>query len=399
METLPAGYRDRNPYPSRPARRRHHVWRRVLAVVLALAVLCAGFLAVSAVGAWRSPGNQNFQAKWADWLRSHHAGLVASGVEQFYYDHNAPAKGGRPRSLNSVPAVTGRRSVAARVGLPPPAPVPLVVEPALAGEGVWAPVGGLVQGVPGMYEAQFRADNVYTSQITSAVWIDPTLLHVALVPGSQEPGGTWPEPPDIAGPALATVEAAFNGGFRMQDAHGGFYLNGRTQVPLVSGAASMVIYRDGHIDIGAWQTEISMSSSVVAVLQNLVPIVDRGQPAPDASYSDTKIWGSTLGASTVVARSGIGVTADGALVYVAGPALTARSLAESLQRVGAVRAMTLDINPEWVTFNFFNHPNPADPSEIVPTKLYPRMQRSAYRYIGPTRESRDFFTISAPAPV
>ena len=82
-----------------------------------------------------------------------------------------------------------------------------------------------------MYVAQFRADTVYTSQITSAVWIDPTRLRVALVPGAQEPGGTWAEPPDITGPALAGAVAAFNGGFRIQDAHGGFYLDGRQAVP------------------------------------------------------------------------------------------------------------------------------------------------------------------------
>jgi hypothetical protein len=83
-------------------------------------------------------------------------------------------------------------------------------------------------------------------------------------------------------------------------------------------------------------------------------------------------------------------------VYVAGPALTARSLAESLQRAGAVRAMSLDINPEWVTFNFFVHPNPANPTDIAPQKLYPQMQRPADRYLGPTRESRDFFAVSTP---
>ena len=124
----------------------------------------------------------------------------------------------------------------------------------------------------------------------------------------------------------------------------------------------MVIYADGRINIGAWGSEVTMTPQVTAVLQNLVPIVDNGQTAPDATYGDTHIWGATLGANTVVARSGIGVTATGALVYVAGPALTARSLAESLQRAGAVRAMALDINPEWVTFNFYSHPDPADPS-------------------------------------
>ena len=155
--------------------------------------------------------------------------------------------------------------------------------------------------------------------------------------------------------------AAFNGGFRFGDAHGGFYLDGRQAVPLVAGAASMVIYANGRINIGVWGRDVTMTPQVSAVLQNLVPIVEDGQTAPNATYNDTRLWGATLGASTVVARSGIGVTATGALVYVAGPALTARSLAESLQRAGAVRAMALDINPEWVTFNFYTHPDPTTP--------------------------------------
>jgi hypothetical protein len=160
----------------------------------------------------------------------------------------------------------------------------------------------------------------------------------------------------------------------------------------------MVIYADGRINIGTWGRQVSMTPQVTAVLQNLVPLVDGGQTAPDATYHDTHIWGATLGANTVVARSGIGVTATGALIYVAGPALTARSLAESLQRAGAVRAMALDINPEWVTFNFYTHPNPTEPGLIQPDKLYPQMQRPADRYLGPTPESRDFFTVSLPQP-
>ncbi len=380
-------------------------------VVVAVLLLAVG---VSLVGALRTPGNQSFQAKWADWLRSHHAAALANAVEQYYYNHHQPPKGGRPAQLNAVPGVPGGqtsprpaasgsptaariRPGAAPVGLSPPRPVPLVVSPALPGEGQWAPADAAVDARPAMYVAQFRADTVYTSQITSAVWMDPTRLRVALVPGAQEPGGTWPQPPDITGAALSTAVAAFNGGFRMQDAHGGVYLDGRQAVPLRPGAASVVIYRDGRVNIGIWGSEITMTPQVVAVLQNLVPIVDNGQTAPNATYNDTSIWGATLGANTVVARSGIGVTASGALIYVAGPALTARSLAESLQRAGAVRAMALDLNPEWVTFNFYSHPHPTDPGSIVAAKLYPQMQRPADRYLGPTRESRDFFTVSLPS--
>ncbi len=383
----------------RPRRRSR---RQLLLVPVSLVAVVALLFVVSLIGAWRTPGNQSFSAKWADWLRSHHAASLASAMEQFYYSHTQPPKGGRPKGLNAVP--TARRSSGAPTGgltsishLPPPPPVPLVVSPALPGEGQWQPTGVTVDGIPAMYEAQFRADQIYTSQITSAVWMDPTLLKLSLIPGAHQPGGTWPETPYVNPTQLPTAVAAFNGGFRMQDAQGGFYLNGVMRVPLRAGAASLVIYKDGRVNVGAWGTEVTMTPQVEAVLQNLVPLVDHGQAAPDATYNDTQIWGATLGANTVVARSGIGVTADGAVVYVAGPALTAKSLAESLQRVGAVRAMSLDINPEWVTFNFFEHPNPANPSQVTGVKLYPQMQRPSTRYLGPTLESRDFFLVSLPS--
>jgi Phosphodiester glycosidase len=430
MNTIPAQYRHQAPPAGQPRRPRRTGLRGVLAALLVVAAVLLLAVGTSLWGAWRTPGNQSFEAKWADWLRSHHAAVLANTVERYYYSHNQPPKGGEPARLNPVPslpagaavvsptvgrvspttrkaapaapaartapAAAGTAPAAVGVGLPPPRPVPLVVSPALPGEGAWTPAGASVGGQPAMYVAQFRADTIYTSQITSAVWIDPTRLRVALVPGTQEPGGTWAQPPDINGAALSTIVAAFNGGFRMQDAHGGFYLEGRQQVPLRPGAASVVIYRGGRVNIGTWGAEVTMTPQVVAVLQNLVPIVDNGQVAPNATYNDTRLWGATLGAHTVVARSGIGITASGALLYVAGPALTARSLAESLQRAGAVRAMALDINPEWVTFNFYTHPSPANPSSIVPAKLYPQMRRSASRYLGPTRESRDFFSVSLP---
>ncbi|HMC39343.1 MAG TPA: phosphodiester glycosidase family protein [Acidimicrobiales bacterium] len=376
--------------------------RRVLGAVAALVLLLGALTLWSIIGASLHPGNESFSAKWADWLRAHGAGAIVSQFENYYYDANQPHRGGQPKALNpevgarpeSPPTTKAVTATTVPPGLAAPSPVPLVVSPALAGEGQWQAVGPLVSGRPAMYEAQFRADTVFTSEITTAVWMDPKELRVALIPGLTEPGGTWTHPPLITPAELPLAIAAFNGGFRFQDAHGGFYLDGRTAVPLVPGAASFVVYRDGRIDIGSWGTEVTMTPDVVAVLQNLVDMVDGGQVARSATYHDVAVWGNTLNTSTVVARSGIGVTADGALLYVAGPALTAKTLAESLQRAGAVRAMTLDINPEWVTFNIYTHPDPADPGFVTGSKLYPQMQRSANRYLGPTRESRDFIEVS-----
>jgi hypothetical protein len=392
---------------------------------LVVPALVAVLLAVSLAGAALTPGTQSFEAKWADWLRAHHAGLVAQRFEEIYYSATAPAKGGQPKGLNKVPAtVPGAplttlphtaatsNTVAAAApstvvaapttttttappGLAAPSPVPLVVHPALPGEGQWQATGPLVHGVPAMYVAQFRADDVYTSQITTAVWIDTRLLHLELVPGSTEPGGTWAHPPYVTPAELPYLAAAFNGGFRFQDAKGGIYLEGRAGVALVPGAASFVIYKDGQVNIGTWGTDFSLGPGVESVLQNVVLLVDKGQLAPSATYTDNAIWGYTLGGGYVVPRSGIGVTADGALVYVAGPALTAKSLAESLQRAGAARAMTLDINPEWVTFNFYAHA-PSSPEQVTGTKLYPQMQRPADRYLPPEWEARDFFEVLLP---
>jgi hypothetical protein len=404
--------------------------RRWLYLLVVPVIVLALFL-VSVVGAALSPGNQSFAAKWADWLRANHAGFLAQKFEEIYYSAQAPAKGGRPKGLNQVPGVVGgttspvpssghpgttaagtgtattgttttvppTTTTTVPPGLPAPAPVPLVVHPALPGEGKWQPTGPLVHGVPGMYEAQFRADNIYTSQITSAVWVDTKLLKLELVPGSTEPGGTWSHPPYVTSSELPYLVAAFNGGFRFQDAKGGIYLEGKVGVPLVQGAASFVVYKNGRVAIGAWGSQVSMTPQVVSVLQNVVLLVNHGQLAPSATYTDNAIWGYTLGGGYVVPRSGIGVTADGALVYVAGPALTAKSLAESLQRAGAVEAMTLDINPEWVTFNFYQHAA-GNPLQVSGTKLYPEMQRSADRYLPPVWEARDFYEILLPgAPV
>jgi hypothetical protein len=376
--------------------------RIAVSILASVLVVLGGLTVWSLAGAYFTPGNESFSAKWADWLRAHGAGVIVSHFESYYYSSHQPHKGGQPKSLNPVvragPAGSAPGSTVVRPvvipGLPPPAAVPLLVSPALPGEGQWQPIGPAIGGRPAMYEAQFRADDVYTSEITTAVWIDPLRLRVALIPGLTEPGGTWSHPPYISPAELPKALAAFNGGFRFQDAHGGFYLDGRTAVPLQAGAASLVFYRDGRVDVGAWGREVRMTPDVAGVLQNLVPMVDQGQIAPSATHFDTRIWGATLNTSIVVARSGVGVTAKGALVYVAGPALTARTLAESLQRAGAVRAMTLDINPEWVTFNIYSHPDSADPATTTGSKLYPQMQRSADRFLPPTRESRDFVEIT-----
>jgi hypothetical protein len=52
-------------------------------------------------------------------------------------------------------------------------------------------------------------------------------------------------------------------------------------------------------------------------------------------------------------RGGAGVDANGGLVW-AGGRLSPQDLANALVAAGAVRAMQLDINPDWVNFNIYD---------------------------------------------
>jgi hypothetical protein len=183
--------------------------------------------------------------------------------------------------------------------------------------------------------------------------------------------------------------ATFNGGFKLNTAGGGFYLNGITRGALVNGAASVVYYRNGDVKIGAWGQGVRMTKYVVGVRQNLKLIVDHGQIPAAVNQNVLGSWGATLGGGYYVWRSGLGITKDGRLIFVYGPALDVQTLANLLQRAGAVEGMQMDINPYWMSFEYYHaNGHPADPSA---TNLLPTQQQTAYRYY--SVYSRDFTAV------
>ena len=284
--------------------------------------------------------------------------------------------------------------------------VPDGVSP-LPHEGIWQAVGPTIGGSPAMYATQVRPDSVHTSLLDGLVWMDPKLLRFGLHPGVQEPGGKWATPAQVPMNERLALVAAFNGGFRMQDANGGFYLEGQTRKALRDGAASLVIFKDGSATVGAWGRDVTMSPDVVAVRQNLDLIVDNGggptdggastgsvpagQPAAGLGDDGDGRWGRTLGNKVLVWRSAVCVDANGGLVYGYGNGLGALSLAELMQRAGCVRAMELDINPSWTTFNFYGAAHPGDPASVVGSKLLPDQHKSGNRYL--TTDARDFIAV------
>src|SRR5271157_1260297 len=309
--------------------------------------------------------------------------------------HQATARRAR------TPAASGQRA-----GGPLAAPAALAPfgSPAAAGEGTWSPAGRTVSGERVVYQTTLvPPGGTYQAGIA---WMDTHLLAARLYSGSKSPGGgpyryTAPIQPAQA----ATLVAAFNGGFIMNAAGGGYYTQGRTIDPLRPGAASLVIYADGGVDIGAWGSDVRMARNVVSVRQNLVPLVAGGRPTPQAASTDWQAWGSTCGAASCAAsvpgiesqwRSGLGITADGALVYAAGPGLDPLQLAQLLVRAGAVRGMQLDINPDWPDFASYDPPPGALAAPSNGRKLLSSTVQGPSTFFE-SWWARDFITMSARA--
>ncbi len=317
-------------------------------------------------------------------------------------DTNPP---GPPKTTSTTPGTVTSTSQAPKGPVPLAAPVSLIpfTSPGTVGEGTWTAAGRPLNGTPAVYETALVPPG--GTQASGIAWMDTRLLSAQLYSGSKSPGGG---PYEFTAPIQAaqatTLVAAFNGGFMMNAAQGGYYTEGRTVVPLVAGAASLVIYANGSVTVGAWGYDVSMTSDVVAVRQNLVPLVASGQPTSLATSSDWQAWGDTCSAtscSSIVPgienqwRSGVGVTADGALVYAAGPDLTPLQLAQLLVRAGVTRGMELDINPNWPVFASYDPSTPnglAAPSNG--SSLQPSSVQNAATFFDPAW-ARDFITMSA----
>ena len=132
-----------------------------------------------------------------------------------------------------------------------------------------------------------------------------------------------------------------------------------------------------------WVNGRTAPRNVVFARQNLPLIVNNGKPVANLDNGE---WGVTVGNAVLVWRSGIGVDAHGNLIYAAGNDQSARSLADTLARAGAIRAMELDINSYWVSFITYGGPSAANP-----VNLLPEMNRPATRYLEP--DDRDFFAV------
>jgi hypothetical protein len=322
--------------------------------------------------------------------KAHQATVTPSGI--------TTGSGAASRAAGGTGTGTARKALAE-----PETLQPFPGTPAFPSTGTWQAAGRLVAGKPTVYETLLVPPG--STKRAGIAWMNTDLLSARLYSGSLSPGGgPYKYTAPVAREAAGSLVAAFNGGFQMKDAHGGYYTEGRMVKPLLRGDASLVIYADGSVAVGAWGSDVTMTPSVVAVRQNLYPLVVNGRPSALASARRWQVWGGTCpcGKGQVGYeyqwRSGLGVAADGALVYVVGPLLAPIQVADLLVRAGAVRGMQLDINPTWPVFATFK---PTAPDGLAAPSNGTRLTNT---YRGPATffdpaYARDFITMSArPTP-
>jgi hypothetical protein len=396
------------------SRRRWRVWVTVVLVLFSPA-LC------SYVATMGQPSSLPLAVRSVEWIRSHHGSWLVDETEHLYYGWlkaprtggpalpqlpsiglpptaPTPAAGAAPGASVTAPAtpgvsVTPPATPAANAGQGSPvsglpAAVQPVISPALPNEGIWQPTGPDVAGGPPVLVTDFRPEPSYPRMVAYVAWFDHTRTQLAYYPGRYEPPRAA-----VRGPAQVPVGqrgrlvATFNAGFIFTDGRNGSSNNGLTNEPLKDGLATLVGYRDGRVDIVIWHGGPDPGPQYAFTRQSLPPIVWDNQLNP--ALKNRGMWGATLGNAVRVWRTGAGIDSAGNLIYAAANGQTVESLARLLQRAGAIKAMQLDINPEWPSLITYRH----QPG-LVPDKIVPNWQQSATRYLVP--DDRDFFAVYTP---
>ncbi len=245
------------------------------------------------------------------------------------------------------------------------------------------------QATPPLFHTFYRPDPTRPYVSVDLVWIDPTQTQLTLVPGTSEPRavdgthGAGMIPPVVQ--SSGKLLAAWNGGFLTMHGAYGMMVDRHVILPARPGFAVLAQYANGSMKIGVWGQDIQPTSDLVSFRQNGPILIDHGV----VNEQNLAAWGASVSGATHIWRSGIGLTANGALIYAAGNWLSAQTLGQALLRAGAVEAMQLDVNA-WHVF-FFTYA--LTPQGLASTKLNAVMPGPSQLYLTPY--TRDFMYLTS----
>ncbi len=365
-----------------------------VAAVLVVALLAP---AISYTRALLYPGHASFATRSVEWVREHGGNGLVDAIETWRYSHDAPPATGAPADQAFGHAPTAglpRSSTRATVGhhwlIGPTAVTPLPGLAPIADEGVWQSIATAPATRPTLYTSWFRPDVAHAPVTVAAALFPRGTDRFTLVSGTREPvpGLRSASGHAVPASAIGALVATLNSGFKTHDSQGGWYAEGKAVVPLVNGAASLVIDDKGQVTVGAWGRDVAMTPHVAAVRQNLSLIVDHGRPVAGLDQNVGRRFGSLKSQFQYTWRSGAGIDAHGDLIYVAGQHLTLATLAAAMSQAGVQRGLELDIHPHQVSFDIAQH----TAAGLRPVHLLTSMDEPTNRYL--SADQRDFFYVT-----
>ncbi len=246
---------------------------------------------------------------------------------------------------------------------------PLYTSPALQGEGVWESSGSPRdnQGRPIVYKTFYRPSVDFPNAVVYMMVIDMNLTFMRYYVGSQEPAAQRGNS-EVENNMRAKILAVTNAMWMQRHSKGaGAIFRGRPVYPMIDGMASLLVYKDGSVDIREWSDDIPVpliqdarQLSYLIVKDGMVvqSVLRRGR------LEDSEIGlGFLLGGGGkdqdgkhfwfVAHRSAFGIRKDGNLVFAIGHHIGSKDLAKALVLAGCERGMHADANPDNIVANLY----------------------------------------------
>lgn len=354
--------------------------KRVLQGVLLAVTLFCLVLSVSLVRALLKDDGLSVLGRGAAWARNHNLGGLVDAVESWRYSDPPSTAPADDLPVASVMPQTTVVNIAQSYYRPDAITTP--VPGALPQEGQWS-IARTINGKPIIWTTGLRPSAKFPSVTASYALIDQSGVKARLYNGTEVPGGNdWQYGNKVSAVDALRLVFAFNGGFRKEHASGGYYTEGQMRWPLVQGAATITIDKNGLMNVGIWGEEPTFNddnvSAFASIRQNLRPTVIDGKPNPELR---TGYWGGGKKGEIYILRSGLCKRYDDKLMFIIAAPTDASTLAASMVNAGCKTGMQLDQNDSYPRGYIYNG------STI--TELDERMAGKTDSYL--TGSLREFF--------
>ncbi len=273
-----------------------------------------------------------------------------------------------PEAYWEVPAPTVAPPVSAAPEVPqlPPFRVkdvpPMHKSWSAPGDGVWVGVEDKQhpEDAPRMFKTLLHPDRNRSWAAVTVVAVDLRQVRLHIVAGRWEPkatekdGFSYKRTGLIPESAQDQLLAAFNGGFKLEHGRYGMRVDDVTLVRPRAKVCTVAMHADDRLEIGSWERFSESHEKLRWWRQTPYCMWEQGKLHLGLRADDNTTWGATVDGDTVIRRSAIGVSEDGAILYVGiGDSTTARAIATAMQHAGSHEVAQLDVNwsfPKFVTF-------------------------------------------------